>query len=170
MYYNHNSDSHFITFTILIIVFFISFYVIYEIRKKKKKRRIDEILDDLASNNAEITPEEFIALRNEKLHGYKYEGYYALTKNFAGIYILHNITKDKYYVGQSKYVLNRVNMHLTGKGNGDVYFDYRLGDQFTIRMISLENSGFSSLNSLEKNAIAKYHAYTRGYNKTRGND
>ena len=111
MYYNHNSDSHFITFTILIIVFFISFYVIYEIRIILKKRRIDEILDDLASNNAEITPEEFIALRNEKLHGYKYEGYYALTKNFAGIYILHNITKDKYYVGQSKSVLNRVNLH-----------------------------------------------------------
>ena len=93
-----------------------------------------------------------------------------LPKNFAGIYILHNVTKDKYYVGQSKSVLNRVNMYFTGKGNGDVYFDYRLGDQFTIRMISLENSGFSSLNSLGKNAIAKYHAYTRGYNKTRGND
>ena len=61
-------------------------------------------------------------------------------------------------------------MHFTGKGNGDVYYDYKSGDQFTIKMISLENSGFYDLNSLEKSAISKYNAYYKGYNKTRGNN
>lgn len=36
-------------------------------------------------------------------------------------------------------------------------------------MIALENSGFSTLNELERNAIMTYDAYSHGYNKTRGN-
>ena len=36
-------------------------------------------------------------------------------------------------------------------------------------MIALENSGFTTLNELERNTIATYNAYAKGYNKTRGN-
>ena len=54
-----------------------------------------------------------------------------------------------YYVGQGKQVLNRVKAHFTGQGNGDVYADYKYGDEFTIKMISLDNSGFDTLNELE---------------------
>lgn len=149
--------------------FIIFIFVITEMIARIKKEELDEIIDNLANESIEMTPEEFMKLREEKLYGRKYEGYYALKRNFAGIYILHNETKDKFYVGQSKTVLNRVNMHFTGKGNGDVYFDYRSGDVFKIKMIALENSGFSDLNSLERNAIAKYNAYYNGYNKTKGN-
>lgn len=39
---------------------------------------------------------------------------------FTGIYILHNMNEDKYYVGQSVRVLNRVRQHFTGHGNGDI--------------------------------------------------
>lgn len=74
-----------------------------------------------------------------------------------------------YYVGQGQQVLNRVNAHFTGKGNGDVYADYRYGDYFTIKMIALENSGFSTLNELERNTISTYNSFAAGYNKTRGN-
>jgi hypothetical protein len=45
---------------------------------------------------------------------------YSNNYNFAGVYILHNKSKDLYYVGQGKQVLNRVYSHFTGKGNGDV--------------------------------------------------
>ena len=82
---------------------------------------------------------------------------------------MHNVTKDKYYIGQGREVLDRVNMHFTGHGNGDVYADYKYGDIFTIKIIALANSGFSTLNELEKEAITYYDAYRRGYNKTRGN-
>ena len=94
---------------------------------------------------------------------------YALTQNFEGVYILHNTDKDLYYVGQGKKILDRVNNHFTGKGNGDVYADWKYGDNFTIRMIALDNSGFDTLNQLERHTISYYDAYSKGYNKTRGN-
>ena len=94
---------------------------------------------------------------------------YASKQDFSGIYILHNETKNMYYIGQGKNVFVRVNAHFTGKGNGDVYADYKHGDYFTIKMISLKNSGFNSLNELEKSAISFYDSFAHGYNKTRGN-
>ena len=87
----------------------------------------------------------------------------------AGVYILYNQTKNKYYVGQGKQLLNRVNMHLTGSGNGRVYADYKYGDRFTIQLIPLQGSGYHSLNELERVAISRYEAYSKGYNRTRGN-
>ena len=165
----YNSAQIFAILIFVLTLVFIFSIIFAEFQAYKTRKNIDETLEKLSSESLELTPEEFMDLREQKIHGGRYEKYYALTHNFAGIYILHNVTKDKYYVGQSKTVLNRVNMHFTGKGNGDVYFDYRSGDSFTIKMISLEKSVFSDLNSLERNAIAKYNAYYNGYNKTRGN-
>lgn len=163
-------DNNTTLLIVLFVIISIACPIIMLIKNSITKSYINETIDELANNTLEITPEEFMKLRSTKLSSSRYEGYYALKKNFAGIYILHNKTKDKYYVGQSKTVLNRVNNHFTGKGNGDVYFDYRSGDQFTIKMISLENSGFPDLDSLERNAIARYDAFNKGYNKTRGNN
>lgn len=134
----------------------------------EKKRKINQQIEGLANNTIEMTPEEFINMRNFSFGG-KGNKYYALTKNFAGVYILYNKTLNKYYVGQGTKILNRVYAHFTGKGNGDVYADYKYGHEFTIRMIALENSGFSTLNELERNAISYYNAFSKGYNKTRGN-
>lgn len=133
-----------------------------------KKRRINKQIDDLANNVSEMTPEEFMKMRSASFGG-RGRRSHALTRNFAGVYILYNKSKNMYYVGQGKQVLNRVNMHFTGKGNGDVYADYKYGDTFSIKMIALENSNFSSLNELERNTIARYNAFSSGYNKTRGN-
>ena len=74
-----------------------------------------------------------------------------------------------YYIGQANKVINRVNAHFTGRGNGDVYADFKYGDEFTIKAISLQESGYSSLNSLERDTIKTYDAFAHGYNKTRGN-
>ena len=87
----------------------------------------------------------------------------------VGVYVIYNATRGMYYVGQAKRLYFRVNQHFTGHGNGDVYADYKYGDIFTIKIIALANSGFSTLNELEKEAITYYDAYRRGYNKTRGN-
>ena len=62
-----------------------------------------------------------------------------------------------------------MNMHFTGKGNGDVYADYKYGDEFTIKIIGLKHSGYRSLNALERDTIATFNAYAKGYNKTKGN-
>ena len=133
-----------------------------------KKYKINKKIDLLTSCETELTPKEFFQLRNFSFGG-RGKPKYALTKNCAGVYILFNKTKDKYYVGQAQKLLDRVNNHFTGKGNGDVYADYKYGDSFAIKMISLQKSGYASLNALEKDIISRYSAFSKGYNKTRGN-
>ncbi len=149
-------------FICLVVLISILYY------RNKKKARIKRKIRGLANNTLEMTPEEFFAMRKASLGG-KGSPSYALTMNFAGVYILYNSTKNKYYVGQGKEVLNRVNSHFTSKGNGDVYADYKYGDEFTIKMIALKGSKFSTLNELERNTILTYDAFSSGYNKTRGN-
>ena len=68
----------------------------------------------------------------------------------VGVYIIYNIDKDKFYVGQAKRLLYRINQHFTGHGNPDVYGDYRQGDSFRIAMIKLIDSGYEDLDKLEK--------------------
>ena len=128
----------------------------------KKKMR------SMADNTKEITPKEFFAIRNATLGG-RGQSHISNRYDFPGVYILFNKTKNMYYVGQGKSVFQRVNSHFTGHGNGDVYADYKNGNEFSIKMISLENSGCSSLNELERKYIMTYNSYYRGYNKTRGN-
>ena len=156
-------------FSILFIWLILTVVLIYICisANNEKKKEIDEKIEKLANNTLEMTPEEFFKMRKTSFDSH--HSSYAMKKNFAGVYILFNQSKGMYYVGQGKQVFNRVNAHFTGKGNGDVYADYKYGDKFTIKMIALENSGFSTLNELERNTIAKYNAYYRGYNKTRGN-
>lgn len=89
--------------------------------------------------------------------------------DFTGVYVLHNVTKDMYYVGQSVKVINRVGQHLTGHGSGDVYADFKYGDEFEVSTVSLAESGYGSLNDIERDTIAAYDAYNHGYNRTAGN-
>ncbi|PEK39208.1 hypothetical protein CN586_29070 [Bacillus toyonensis] len=149
----------FILIVLIILIF------LFQVRQQKKIR---EQIFGLANNTLELTTKEFLEMRNKSFGG-KGRALYSNNYNFAGVYILHNKSKDLYYVGQGKKVLNRVNNHFTGKGNGDVYADYKYGDYWTIKMIALEKSGFNTLNELERHAIETYNSYKRGYNKTRGN-
>ncbi|MFJ7765761.1 GIY-YIG nuclease family protein [Bacillus toyonensis] len=149
----------------VIVIVFIILMFIFQVRQQKKIR---EQIFGLANNTLELTTKEFLEMRNKSFGG-KGRALYSNNYNFAGVYILHNKSKDLYYVGQGKQVLNRVNNHFTGKGNGDVYADYKYGDYWTIKMIALEKSGFNTLNELERYAIETYNSYNGGYNKTRGN-
>lgn len=133
-----------------------------------KKEEIREQIKNLTNYSFEMTAEDFLKMRKKSFGG-KGRPCYALKMNFEGVYIILNVTKNKYYVGQSKKVLNRINAHFTGKGNGDVYADYKYGDKFKIRAIALEKSGYDTLNKLEKDTIYTYAAFAKGYNKTRGN-
>ena len=148
----------------LIIIVFLSalVYRIYKIYATKEKIR------SLANSEIEITPEQFLSLRRQSA-GRKGNQHISTTMDFAGVYIIYNKSKNKYYVGQGKRVFKRVNDHFTGHGNGDVYADYKYGDKFTIKMISLAKSGCSSLNELERNAKMTNGANKTGHNRTRGN-
>lgn len=151
-----------------IIALYVLFFALWLIHVCRKRSKAKAKVKHLKQGTVEMTPEEFFRLRKD-CQGKNGKAYYALTHNFAGVYVLFNQTKNMYYVGQGQQVLNRVNSHFTGKGNGDVYADYKYGDLFTITLFALEGSGFSSLNELEREAISAYGAFANGYNKTRGN-
>lgn len=140
--------------------------VLVKTAKFRKRRRLKRKIKKLAKSQKEITPKQFFKFRNKRGKDRKY---ISNKYNFSGVYILYNYDKDLYYVGQGKKIFNRINAHFTGKGNGDVYADYKYGDKFGIRMISLKESKFKTLNELERYAIQAYSAYSKGYNKTRGN-
>ena len=164
-----NSGDGWVAIVIVVTVLFAAIIIGVAVYfRVAKQTELDETLEQLAAGTKAMTPEEFFELRNYSFGG-QGRPKYAKTKNFEGVYILHNKTKDLYYIGQAKKILDRVNNHFTGKGNGDVYADYKYGDKFVIRMIALEGSGFESLNELERNMIAKYDAVSKGYNKTKGN-
>ena len=133
-------------------------------KKVYRDKKIREQIDLLFSNSSEITPKELFDLRNKSLKNNTFS-----QLNTDGVYILHNQTKNMYYIGQSIGLLNRVNNHFTGKGNGDVYADYKYGDKFTIKMLSLKNSGYETLNDLERETIEAYSLKFKLYNKTKGN-
>lgn len=136
-------------FSIYFFIFMVILGIAANIRRTIRVKK-------LAHGAIEITPNEFFSLRKN-------------SQTFPGVYLLYNHTKKMYYIGQSKSVYSRVNNHFTGHGNGDVYADYKYGDDFSIRLIALKGSGFKTLNELERNAIAVYKAYDKGYNKTREN-
>lgn len=131
-----------------------------------KNRKIKQKIYDLSNGFAEISPQEFFEIK--KTVRFESKNIYS-HHNFEGVYILYNKDKDMYYVGQGKDVLKRINAHFMGRGNGDVYADFKYGNHFTIKMIPLEKSEYRTLNELERNTIYAYNAYTKGYNKTRGN-
>lgn len=104
--------------------------------------------------------------------------------NCAGIYIIHNRSKDMYYVGQAKKLVDRASRHFTSNPANnqerkrmnelmslpEVYLDYRSKDRFSISLLPLENSPFSTLNEFEDHAIRAYDAVApAGYNRISGN-
>lgn len=150
-------------FVIIVIFPLIKLFIRYRHRKKT-----EDTIGALASNMASLTPEDFFELRGRKCHG-KGAPMAGKAYDFPGVYILYNQSKKMHYVGQSLRVFDRVNNHFTGKGNGDVYADYKYGDLFDIRMIAIDGSGYTYLNDLERDTIMTYKAFSKGYNKTRGN-
>ena len=147
-----------IIFVVIVLLVVITFFIVSSIKEREKRERELELIRGLGDSTAEITPDVFFNIRNRHPQS-----------DFTGVYILHNSTKEKYYVGQGKSVYKRVNAHFTGHGNGDVYADYKYGDNFTIKMVSLASSGINTLDELERKMIDAYNAYSNGYNKTRGN-
>lgn len=158
-YTDHVKIFTFFTIAVWILI------VVYENIKRFNTRKE---LNELSKTSRSLSVNEFLKLRNLKKKDNK--SHISSDFGFTGVYILHNQSSDLYYIGQGKNVMNRVNAHFTGKGNGDVYADYKHGDEFSIKMISLLSSGYNNLAELEKKMIENYNAYKKGYNRNRGNN
>lgn len=131
-----------------------------EIERTKNKGHVREELDNLRKEMPKYTPKDFSELRNRGINEY-----------LVGIYIIYNYNKDLYYVGQSKNMVNRVYEHfILNMGNPELHGDYCLGEKFTISLIPLAKTSFSSLDDLEDYAIRAYDSLIpNGYNKIPGN-
>lgn len=97
----------------------------------------------------------------------EFNSYKGCCNSFNGVYVLINKKTGYHYVGQSVNVISRVSSHFSGRGNGDVYADYKYGCPFEIILIPLQEP-FDTLNELEREMIRYYRA-DKEYNKTKGN-
>lgn len=143
------------TIFILGILFCVGMFIVWLVRYIKYKSNL-QLVKTKFSNQISISISDFRLLSSN-------------SPTFAGVYVLLNKTKGINYVGQSRDVYGRVKQHTTGYGNGNVYADMKYGDIFAIKLLPLKNSGFNSLNELEKYAIYAFDAYKYGYNRTSGN-
>ena len=133
----------------LFLLFGLFFFVdglLLVITASKQQEKLLGLLED--DPQIVASAEEFMAQRK------------SLTQQgeITGIFIVHNATKDLYYVGQSAKAIDRAAIQFLGRGNCDVYADYKYGDSFSVRIIPLSESGYESLNELKRTAIQALEA------------
>ena len=124
-------------------------------------------VEPLPINLIESKKDDFIPLK--KLAGMNYE-------KIVGCYVIRNIERNKYYVGQSKDVIKRVcHQHFDGTKVKNIIFaeDYysssmeNKDDMFEVRIIRLETK--DELDRKENELIEEYDSFNTGYNGTNGN-
>ena len=148
---------------ILIIIGFVIIFLGLGLFNAKKERELKSRVNNMMQN--QVTTNATIFLQDYKLLAQKRNGSISSMEN-SGVYVILNLTKNLYYVGQSKNVLKRVKSHLTGSGNGDVYADFKYGDNFEV---TIHNCSIIDLNNIERTFISKYNASgSNGYNKNNG--
>lgn len=137
----------------LFLLFGLFFFVdglLLVIAASKQQEKLLGLRQSLLEDDPQIvaSAEEFMAQRK------------SLTQQgeITGIFIVHNATKDLYYVGQSAKAIDRAAIQFLGRGNCDVYADYKYGDSFSVRIIPLSESGYGSLNELKRTAIQALEA------------
>lgn len=129
-----------------------------EVERERNKYQTLVELESIRNKQKEHSLEEILNLKIKEL------------EKFHGLYFIHNKILNKFYIGKSKNVFNRVRDHFRkGKGNPGVYEDYDCGFDFAISFIRLEDSPFDDLYELEDNAIRAYNSIEpNGYNKVIG--
>ena len=164
----------FIVIVIILVIIGFILFVINDFKKDKIKQEVqekeikekEEKIDGMLNQSITKSAHEF--LENYNSLASRRDGS-IISMDSPGIYVILNKTKELYYVGQSKTVLKRIRSHLTGKGNGDVYADFKYNDEFEV---TIHKCSEWELNEIEKMFIEKYKSSNkfRGYNKTRGNN
>lgn len=111
----------------------------------RQQKELLNLRQSLLEDNPQITAsaEEFMSQRKALIQ----QG------EVTGIFIVHNATKNQYYVGQSAKSIDRAALQFLGRGNCDVYADFKYGDAFNVRIVPLSTSGYENLNELKRTAI-----------------
>lgn len=80
-------------------------------------------------------------------------------ESVTGVYILHNMSKNSHFIGQSNKALHAVYDHFTGRGDTTVYRDYKNGDVWTVRIVRLVDSPYDNLDALEDYVVNLFGGY-----------
>lgn len=116
----------------------------------KQQEKLLELRQSLLEDDPQIvtSAEEFMSQRKALIQ----QG------EITGIFIVHNATKDLYYVGQSAKAIDWAAIQFLGRGNCNVYADYKYGDSFDVRIVPLSGSEYDNLNELKRAAIQALEA------------
>lgn len=116
----------------------------------RQQKELLDLRQSLLEDDPQITAsaEEFMSQRKALIQ----QG------EVTGVFIVHNVTKDLYYVGQSAKAIDRTALQFLCRGNCDVYADFRYGDSFDVRIVSLSGSCFESLTELKHSVIRALEA------------
>lgn len=71
------------------------------------------------------------------------------TIDFAGVYVLHNQTKNTLFIGKSTHVIKKVERQFRGFENRDIYEDFKNNNKYIIKFFRLVDSDFDSVDDLE---------------------
>lgn len=116
----------------------------------RQQKELLNLRQSLLEDDSQITAsaEEFMSQRKAL----------AQQGEVTGIFIVHNATKNLYYVGQSAKAIDRAALQFLGRGNCDVYADFKYGDAFNARIVPLSTSCYENLNELKRTAIKALEA------------
>lgn len=78
------------------------------------------------------------------------------TIDFAGVYVLHNQTKNTIFIGKSTHVIKKVERQFKGFENKNIYDDFKSGNKYIIRLFRLVDSDFDSIDDLENHIKDTY--------------
>lgn len=176
-----DSNNNFIFIVIIIILAIPKIWYEYLLRNSKrnrKKRRIN--FKNSKNKNRKHKKYKKSSNIDESLwNWYSVQEFRRKTKkgytkyDFNGVYVIHDLDFDMYYVGQSVNVIKRLRGHFNGqssKGGADDLNEALINvHNMEIALLRLKNSSFRDLDDMEAYFIDYFDAYYHGYNRTRGN-
>ena len=129
---------------------------------KKKAEEAKGILDRLTSGDEEVPVAEFLRMYDLRIYDFdSKQDDIKFMKNwdFEGVYVLHNCSKSIYHIGRSSRVLRKIDRTFRGYEKQEVYVDWERGNDFKVRIVRFEGSGFSDIKDLEKELTKQYGTY-----------
>lgn len=91
---------------------------------------------------------------------------YHETYNYAGLYVMYNRTKKKYFIGADDSVMDGVMTHIVGEGYRAIIEDITNADDWVIRFVPIADTRYDNLEALWISGVKafKSNKKRRGYN------
>lgn len=119
------------------------------------------VFTEYANTRRGMNPEELLELIHGFTSEYTHQIYHEASGTAhinSGVCIIHNDTKNKWYVTSSSSLLKRVEKYFNGQIRNEIYYAYKAGDSIWIKLLPLKGSPYQSLYEMEIAALSTYDA------------